>query len=94
MSLDEDLLQVEPIPKAEVRIPNRDPRRRNPNAKTAVTGSEVPPRSAPLLPLSTPVSAQALPSAITNKPAPAQVKLPKSRPPVVLTPSVSGASSF
>ncbi len=51
MALDEDLPQVEPIPKAEIRIPNRDPRRRNSSAKAAVTGSAVrPPSSNPAAP--------------------------------------------
>ena len=76
MSLDEDLPVVEPIPKAEVRIPNRDPRRRNSNAKLAVTGSAVSPASNPA-PL-----------------APDRAKLPKPRPPVVLTPPASSSSSF
>jgi large subunit ribosomal protein L24 len=45
MSLDEELPHVEPIPKAEVRIPNRDPRRRNSNPKAVATGNTVPPPS-------------------------------------------------
>lgn len=92
VSLDEDLPQVEPIPKAEVRIPKRDPRRRSPNTKTSLTGGEVPSRSAPSSP---PTSMQPLPPAVTIKPAPTQAKLPKPpRPPVVLTPPVSSTSSF
>ena len=76
MSLDEDLPVVEPIPKAEVRIPNRDPRRRDSNAKAAVTGTAVPP------PLN------------QTPPVPAQQKLPKPRPPMVLTPPTANSSSF
>lgn len=68
MSLDEELPQVEPIPKAEVRIPNRDPRRRNSNTKAAVTGSAMPSPSNP----ASPAPAQAKPP----KPRPPVVLTP------------------
>lgn len=82
MSLDEELPQADPIPKAEVRLPKRDPRR-VPGAKTAATGVATP---------SPPV--QPLPPATTIKPAPGPATPPKPRGPVVLTPPVSGTSSF
>ena len=94
MSLDEELPQAEPIPKAEVRIPNRDPRRRNPNAKSALTGSAVPPSSVPSPPSSTPAAVQPPPPAVTIKPASSPAKFPKPRPPVVLRPPVAGTPSF
>lgn len=84
MSLDEELPQAEPIPRAEVRLPKRDPRRAS-GAKTAATGVATP---------SPPTSVQPLPPATTIKPAPAPATPPRPRGPVVLTPPASGTSSF
>lgn len=67
IALDEELPQVEPIPKAEVRIPNRDPRRRNSNTKAAVTGSAVPSPSNPASPA--PVPAKPRPPVVLTPPA-------------------------
>lgn len=89
MPLDEDLPDVVPIPKAEVRVPKRDPRQLNPIAKSARI-----PSAAPSQPSSAPMAAQPLPPAVAIKPAPGAAKLAKPRAPVVLTPPVAGTSSF
>ena len=88
MALDEDLPQVEPIPKNEVRIPNRDPRRRNSNAKASLSGEGALPSTA----ISTPL--QPLPPAVEIKTIPGGKKPPKPRPPLALTPPVAGTTSF
>ncbi|MBI3699225.1 MAG: AsmA family protein [Afipia sp.] len=83
MSLEEDLPQVEPIPKAEIKLPNRDPRKRKTNAKADVS----PPNAAQS------TSSSSLNSAPSAKPA-APASPPKPRPPIVLTPANPGTSSF
>jgi large subunit ribosomal protein L24 len=91
ISLEEDLPQVEPIPKAEVRLPHRDPRKRNAGAKTAASASAaLPPPAAQSAVNSAPLQVPA----IAIKPAPGAPKLPKPHPPIVLTPSSPGTSSF
>ena len=83
------LPQVDPLPQSQVKIPNRDPRRKAPAAKTAS-----PPR-APAPPVAPPAQAppplqpdqpsgsvqvQPLPPPINIKPAPGAVRAPKQRP--------------
>ena len=96
MSLEDDLPKVEPIPRSEVKIPVRDPRRRNPNAKAALPAAGSPPQSAPLRDSTSdqPTPAQPLPPPINVRPAPGTVKPAKPRPPVVLTPPASGTTIF
>jgi len=87
MSLDEGLPQIEPIPKGEVRIPKRDPRRAL-NVKSAPS-SGLP--NASVQQPSAPAAVPPLPPATTIRPASGAAK---PRPPVVLTPPASGTSSF
>ncbi|MBN8982401.1 MAG: AsmA family protein [Rhizobiales bacterium] len=87
MSLDEGLPQVEPIPKGEVRIPKRDPRR---SANVKSSSSSASPNASPQQP-SAPTAVAPLPPATTIRPAPGAAK---PRPPVVLMPPVAGTSSF
>lgn len=80
MSLEDDLPKIDPLPRSEVKIPVRDPRRRATNSKAAAPAatSQVEP----------------LPPAVTVRPAPGATKPLRPRPPVILTPPASGASSF
>jgi len=88
---DEELPTAEPIPSSEVKVPNRDPRRKGSGAK-AVPGPAAPPR-APVA-VSPPASlspsaasppsgstlVQPLPPPIDIKPAPGAMRVPKQRP--------------
>jgi len=85
---EEPLPQVEPLPQSQVKIPNRDPRRKNPVAKTVspprVPAQPVSPQvQAPPLQPDQPsgsVQVQPLPPPINIKPAPGAVRAPKQRP--------------
>lgn len=79
---DDPLPAVDPIPSSEVRIPNRDPRRKSPAAKQTPSASSPQP-SASNSPL------QRLPPPITVRPAHGPVRVPKPPPPMVLTPPAS-----
>jgi len=87
---DEELPAAEPIPPAEVKLPSRDPRRKNPAAKTAAPSAPAVPRPPaavsppPNPPAPSPPSGgalvQPLPPPIDIRPAPGAMRVPKSRP--------------
>ncbi|WP_024576338.1 MULTISPECIES: AsmA-like C-terminal region-containing protein [unclassified Afipia] len=88
---EEELPKAEPIPPSEVKIPNRDPRRKNSGAKAAVPRAPVaspavtPPAVPPPVAQPAPASSggplvQPLPPPIDIKPAPGAMRLPKQRP--------------
>lgn len=83
---EEELPKAEPIPPSEVKIPTRDPRRKNSGTKAA---SPRPPAAPPVAvqPVPQPAPApsggplvQPLPPPIDIKPAPGAMRLPKQRP--------------
>jgi large subunit ribosomal protein L24 len=81
---EEDLPSVEPIPPSQVKMPNRDPRRKAPAAKTPaprppVATSPPPPASAPP-PANGNAVVQPLPPPIDIRPAPGAMRLQKQRP--------------
>ena len=81
---EEDLPSVEPIPPSQVKMPNRDPRRKAPAAKTPaprppVAASPPPPASAPP-PANGNAVVQPLPPPIDIRPAPGAMRLQKQRP--------------
>lgn len=90
---DDPLPTVDPIPSSEVRIPNRDPRRRNPAAKPVSPQVTAPPAPAPqgIAPQPSASNSQVLPlpPPIIVRPAPGPVRAPKPPPPMVLTPPAS-----
>ena len=74
---------AEPIPRSEIRIPNRDPRRKN-GAKAAVPNAASPPIVSNAPPQSL---VQPLPPAINVRPAPGAPKpQQKAKPPLALAP--------
>lgn len=88
---EEELPKAEPIPPSEVKIPNRDPRRKNSGTKAALPRTPVAPPAAaspvvapPIPPSAPPPSGgplvQPLPPPIDIKPAPGVVHVPKPRP--------------
>ncbi len=90
---EEELPKADPLPSSEVKIPSRDPRRKNSGAKTPPPRPPVAPR-APVAatPLPDPpggsTRVQPLPPPIDIKPAPGVVRAPKQRP---AAPAQSGA---
>ncbi|MES2602948.1 MAG: AsmA-like C-terminal region-containing protein [Pseudomonadota bacterium] len=87
---DEELPAAEPIPPSEVKIPNRDPRRKGAGAKAAVPGTPAaprapvavspPPNPPPLSPPSGGTLVLPLPPPIDIKPAPGAMRMQKQRP--------------
>lgn len=80
---EEPLPKVEPLPSTEVKIPNRDPRRKNLGAKAP--RAPVPQALQPPMPPAADLSAgsasvQPLPPPIDIKPAPGVLRAPKQRP--------------
>jgi large subunit ribosomal protein L24 len=81
---DEVLPKADPLPASEVRIPNRDPRRKNSGAKTVQPRTPVAPPVAQTPPSDPPtgnVQVQPLPPPINIKPAPGAVQRPRSAAP-------------
>lgn len=81
---DEVLPKVDPLPASEVKIPNRDPRRKNSGAKTAQPRPPAPPPVAQNPPSDPPtgnVQVQPLPPPINIKPAPGALQRPRSAAP-------------
>lgn len=79
---DEELPAVEPIPPSEVKIPNRDPRRKSSGAKAAPrppVAASPPPNPSPSPP-SGGALVQPLPPPIDIKPAPGALRMQKQRP--------------
>ncbi|WP_425990332.1 AsmA family protein [Afipia sp. DC4300-2b1] len=79
---EEELPKAEPIPPSEVKIPTRDPRRKNSGTKAA---SPRPPVAVQPVPQPAPAPSggplvQPLPPPIDIKPAPGAMRLPKQRP--------------
>jgi len=91
---------AEPLPQSDVRIPHRDPRRKNPVVKPMPPRVSVPPATTPQVSKPDPSvvnsQVQPLPPPITVRPAPGPLRAPtpppKLRPaaPLVLTPPNSG----
>ena len=90
---DEELPAAEPMPPSEVKIPNRDPRRKNSGAKTAPASAPTaprppvaagpPPHSPPSSPPASPGNGALLPPLpppLDIKPAPGAMRAPKQRP--------------
>jgi large subunit ribosomal protein L24 len=82
---EEELPKAEPLPASEVRIPNRDPRRKSSGAKAPPSSAPVAPRPPVLVPPQPDPPAggallQPLPPPINIKPAPGVVRVPKQRP--------------
>lgn len=87
---EEDLPSVEPIPPSQVKMPNRDPRRKAPAAVKAPAPrppvaahpapAPVPSASSPPSPSSGSSAVQPLPPPIDIKPAPGVMRLQKQRP--------------
>jgi large subunit ribosomal protein L24 len=80
---DEVLPKVDPLPASEVKIPNRDPRRKNSGAKTVQPRAPVPPvaQNPPPDPPTGNVQVQPLPPPINIKPAPGALQRPRSAAP-------------
>lgn len=81
---DEVLPKVDPLPSSEVKIPNRDPRRKNSGAKTVQPRAPVAPPVAQNPPSDPPtgnVQVQPLPPPINIKPAPGAIQRPRSAAP-------------
>lgn len=81
---DEVLPKADPIPPSEVKMPNRDPRRKNSGAKTAPPRAPAapPPPVAQSAPPDVPtgnVQVQPLPPPINIKPAPGMIQTPRPR---------------
>lgn len=77
---DEELPTAEPIPPSEVKIPNRDPRRKGSGAKAAAPGAPAAPRAPAPSPPSNGALVQPLPPPIDIRPAPGVMRLQKQRP--------------
>ena len=83
---EEELPKAEPIPSSEVKIPTRDPRRKNSGTKAASPRPPaVPPVAVQPVPQPAPAPSggplvQPLPPPIDIKPAPGAMRLPKQRP--------------
>jgi large subunit ribosomal protein L24 len=81
-ALENDSPDAEPLPRSEVKIPNRDPRRKSSGAKAAVPNTVAQPA-----PSSAQSQVQPLPPPVTVRPAPGAPKQQqKAKPPMVLTP--------
>jgi large subunit ribosomal protein L24 len=81
---DEVLPKADPLPASEVKIPNRDPRRKNSGAKTVQPRTPVAPPVAQTPPSDPPtgnVQVQPLPPPINIKPAPGAIQRPRSAAP-------------
>ena len=80
---DENLPKADPIPPSEVKMPNRDPRRKNTGAKAAPPRTPAaPPPVAQSAPPDIPtgnVQVQPLPPPINIKPAPGVLQTPRPR---------------
>jgi large subunit ribosomal protein L24 len=79
---DETLPVAEPLAPSEVKIPNRDPRRKNSGAKTVQPRAPVAPPTRPSAPPEPPtgnVQVQPLPPPINIKPAPGVLQTPRPR---------------
>jgi large subunit ribosomal protein L24 len=92
---DEPLPQVEPLSPGEVKVPARDPRRKNSGTKAPAPRPAVPPqasKAAPQAPAAPTGSASAppLPPPIDIRPAPGILHAPKQRP--ATAPSASGGA--
>jgi len=81
---DEVLPKADPLPASEVKMPNRDPRRKNSGAKTVqprlpVVPQAAVPQSPPPDPPTGNVRVQPLPPPINIKPAPGAMQAPRPR---------------
>jgi large subunit ribosomal protein L24 len=84
---EEPLLQVEPLPPSEVRLPHRDPRKRGQKDKAKAAPPPVAPAPSPQAVVPPPNTAPPLPPPIDIRPAPGALRAPKARP---ATPPASG----